>query len=509
GQSTFNKRMYFGQPFAILTSVLPTDSCYYATGVITDTTNSAYKLGNIFVKFDLNGDTVFTKKLLSPHKYYETWRGDLINTPDGALADVGITTDTALKAILIKYNLNGDTIFTREYFNPYFPQESFIATVAFASLPENGFYFVCGIDPSIDDSEGDIMVLKLDSVGNVLQEKVYGNSTTEIGGALIVEDDRGVIIGACRTNTNQVLNNFFRRTYIFKTDSLGNVVWEFLSSPPNFIQDTARGMVKSTDGGLVVGTSRGFEDPVNAEVGIIVWESAYFFKLDENQEVVWELEVFDSISASPGNSLDRLIAVDSGMAYVAAGDFIFIKSLDPPDGGRYGWVMKVSDEGNLLWIRKYNIAESVGHSHQIYDLKQTPDGGFILVGKAVGAAPVGEPSGQAWLLKLDSCGCHIPGCQWQDTVTVVRQPEEASVGLAIHPNPTRDYLNFQLRTPRYIPSAAFRILNTEGRVMKEFKSDYVKDTFIVPVWDWPAGVYFLQVEAGGHVLKTEKFVVQK
>ena len=178
------------------------------------------------------------------------------------------------------------------------------------------------------------------------------------------------------------------------------------------------GIVRSNDGGLIVATTRGFEKPVNPELSFLYWDKAYFFKLDSNQNVVWDLEVFDSISESPGNSVDRLIAVDNNTAYVAAGDFIVIKSLDPPDGGRYGWIMKISDEGQLLWIRKYNIAESVGHSHQIYDLKQTSDGGFIIVGKAVGAAPDGEPTSQAWLLKLDSFGCLIPGCQANDTVSV-------------------------------------------------------------------------------------------
>lgn len=505
-QNTFNKRMYFGQPFAILTSIFTTDSCYYATGVITDTTNITYKLGNIFVKFDLNGDTIFTKKLLNPGKYYQTWLGDLVQTHDGLLAEVGITADTILKAILIKFDLEGDTVFTKEYINPYYPNESFIATVAFANLQNDKFYLVCGINPDTIDVEGDLWVLKLDSTGNVLQDKIYGNSSTEIGGTILVEEDGSYIIGACKTNTNQVLKNFYRRSYIFKADNIGNILWEY-QSPTNVIQDIATGIKKSPDGGLVVATSRGYEYQVNPETGQLRWESAYFFKLDENQNVVWDLEVFDTIRPSPGNSLEKLISVDSGEAYVAAGHYNMIRSLDPPIGGTFGWFFKFSDEGELIWLRKHQFIEVVGHRHEVYDLKQTPDGGFIIVGKAQGTINNIEPASQAWLLKIDSFGCLIPGCQVNDTVSVTStEPEQARVELAIYPNPTSDYLNFQLRSPLHLGPVNIRILNATGLVVKEFRNNNPKDTVIVPVWDWPQGVYFLQYLEEGLVRASKKFV---
>jgi hypothetical protein len=423
GQITFNKRMYFGQPYANLTSIISTDSCFYATGVITDTLNASYKLGNVFVKFDLSGDTVFTKKLLSSAKYYQTWLGDMISTTDSIFIDIGQTSDSLIKAIIIRYSQLGDTLSTHEYLSPYNPENPFI--LPFEIILDKHERIVILNDIEKANGDNNISLAFFDSQFNLVSHKIYGNQFDEIPGDLILDGDGGFIIGANRDNTNFVDNNFWSYTYLIKTDSLGNIKWEYLS-PPNYIQDIARGLVKSTDGGLVVATCRGFEHPINIEAGQLRWESAYFFKLDENQELVWELEVFDSITASPGNSLDRLIPVDSGMAYVAAGDFIFTKSLDPPDGGRYGWIMKISDEGELLWIRKYNIAESVGHSHRIYDLKQTSDGGFIIAGQATGAAPPGEPPSQAWLLKLDSFGCLIPGCQWQDTVTVSEQPGKAA-----------------------------------------------------------------------------------
>ena len=48
-QDTYSYRFDFGFPAAVLTSILSTDSCYYATGVIADSV-PPYEAGNIFVK---------------------------------------------------------------------------------------------------------------------------------------------------------------------------------------------------------------------------------------------------------------------------------------------------------------------------------------------------------------------------------------------------------------------------------------------------------------------------
>jgi Secretion system C-terminal sorting domain len=109
-------------------------------------------------------------------------------------------------------------------------------------------------------------------------------------------------------------------------------------------------------------------------------------------------------------------------------------------------------------------------------------------------------------MKLDSFGCLIPGCNANDVpnATMEEQPE---MKLAIYPNPTSDFLNFELRTPRLLQRAIFRIVDANGKVVKELQSDSPRDTFIVPVRDWAAGVYFLQYLENNEVRAVERFVV--
>ncbi len=505
GQITFNKKFHFNYTDAALGSIHPTDSCYYATGIVVDTA-FPYLVGNIFVKFDLDGTEIFNKPLISGHEFIETWFGDLIPTVDGSLLTIGQISDTIANGLILKYNTSGDTILTKKFLSPYYPDYDFIVPVQVVQDTSGKIVVLSAI--SKPTGNNDICLSFFDSQLNLINHKTFGNQYDEIPGNSVMIDEEGILFGANRDNTNLNSQNLWSKAWVVHTDTTGVINWEYLP-PSSMIQDRAACIIKSKNGGLVVASNRGFEKIVNAELSFIYWESAYFFKLDKDQNLVWDLEVFDSINPGPTQGVEQMISVDNGEAYVAAGRFNMIRSLNPPVGGTYGWFFKFSDDGQLIWIRKYQILDSLGHQHRIFNIKPTADGGIISIGEVHGNWGTNEPSLQAWLLKLDSFGCLIPGCQWQDTVTVSGQPGKVAAELAIYPNPTSDYLNFQLRSPQAIPQATFRILDAAGRVVKEFQSTHTGDTVIVPVWDWAPGVYFLEASAQGRVLKVEKFVVTK
>jgi uncharacterized delta-60 repeat protein len=82
--------------------------------------------------------------------------------------------------------------------------------------------------------------------------------------------------------------------------------------------------------------------------------------------------------------------------------------------------------------------------------------------------------------------------------------------ILVYPNPVFDFLSFQLQGQRPPGSSGvFHIVNAQGRLMKTFQSDRPYATFIVPVWEWAAGVYFLQYVEEGVVSQVEKFVILK
>ncbi|MDV7394430.1 hypothetical protein RZS08_23810, partial [Arthrospira platensis SPKY1] len=101
-QEAFSRRFSFGYPGAVLTSIVATDSCYYAVGVVADSM-PPFKAGNAFLRFGLDGDLQMARFLHDTTKTYETWRNALAWSADGNLASVGYTTDSLFKVMLIVY----------------------------------------------------------------------------------------------------------------------------------------------------------------------------------------------------------------------------------------------------------------------------------------------------------------------------------------------------------------------------------------------------------------------
>jgi hypothetical protein len=375
-QNTFNFQSNFAYPFIKFTNVLPTDSCYFVTAVIRDSTNQQNLLGSLFLKFNLEGDTIFSKKLIVPSKNYLTWDSGLLSAPDGNLLCAGESSDSIQKVFIMKYSPTGDTQFVREFINPTYPMETFV-TAENVNQHGNKIYLLGGYNPSSGFVEGNIYVNKIDKNGNLLLQKTYGSSATELVKSSIVEEDGGLIIGACKTNSNQVLEGFNRRTYIFKTDSLGNVVWEYLS-PSGQLRDRAYSMVKTPDGGLVVGSGKGIEYEVNASVGQLRWH-AYIFKLNANHQQIWGRELRGTRQTGTSGFKKVVTATDGG-GFVACGKILESKS-DAPNEVFGSWIAKVSNQGDSLWARYYSIFDDHIRSPDPIDFKATPDGGYIVVGQ--------------------------------------------------------------------------------------------------------------------------------
>ncbi|MAT54932.1 MAG: hypothetical protein CMN32_10675, partial [Saprospirales bacterium] len=110
-----------------------------------------------------------------------------------------------------------------------------------------------------------------------------------------------------------------------------------------------------------------------------------------------------------------------------------------------------------------------------------------------------------WLMKLDSFGCLVPGCQLIDAT---EEAQEQGT-LLLYPNPARDYLNFFYRPApgQNSRQLSFRIFDASGRELQRFEAQSGETTYIVPLWHWPPGVYFLQLLHDGVPVRTARFVV--
>jgi hypothetical protein len=109
-----------------------------------------------------------------------------------------------------------------------------------------------------------------------------------------------------------------------------------------------------------------------------------------------------------------------------------------------GMLYKFDEQGNTIWSRFYSHYSGLppGYPQQFKDVKQTSDGGFILTGVTEGIAP---PNPQRlWLLKLDSVGCLVPGC---NTVGVEEFETQLQSALQLSPNPASERVQVSLALP--------------------------------------------------------------
>ena len=171
--TTFNKRVDAGYPFLNLTKILPTDSCYYVVGAITDTTGGA-TVGCLFLKLSLEGETIWQNPLGSPQKFFRSWGSGLFAVGDTSFVTMGHTTDSISKSVIYKYNLEGDTIFTKEFFSPFYPEENFISAAnSIHPVNDTSFSALAGVNGLPGGANIEIYWIRLHESGSIINSKVF------------------------------------------------------------------------------------------------------------------------------------------------------------------------------------------------------------------------------------------------------------------------------------------------------------------------------------------------
>jgi hypothetical protein len=505
GQPTFHKLVYLEFPVERFTAVLPTDSCYYVTGTFTDSI-SPVRTGVLLGKIDLQGELVGIKTLKHPDMLFFNDFADLLVNQQGNLFTVGVVNDEpySIKSTLYIYTHEGDTVKTFDYRSPLYPDDNHVWAKEILQR-ENGDYVMFNIHWALtpnNDDDNDLSLLAIDSSFEIEFYQTYATSTLdEVAESLIVDTDGGYVLGAKRTNHGEVLLNFTSRTLIIKTDSEGEEQWQWLS-PAGVLRDEAKAMIRTPDGGLVVASGIGQEIGNNPNGHTLVWD-VMIFKLDANQNVVWSTP-FRGDLPNGYTELTEMVEATDGNGYVASG--IVSEKVGTELAYPTSWLVKVSPDGDSLWSRRYTWYNGEFIAPQVWDMKATPDGGYVLVGYAPELFDiVTNPFIPAWIMKVDQYGCLIPGCHLTDAT---EESGQAMPQLAIYPNPTSDLLNFQLRSAAPTARGSFRIVDANGRLVQEINGASPQATVIVPVREWAAGVYFLQYLEDGEVRVVERFVKQ-
>jgi len=226
------------------------------------------------------------------------------------------------------------------------------------------------------------------------------------GSTLIQQTTDGGYVFATRSTSNDgdvSGNNGDADYWIVKLNASGEIIWQVSLGGSSY--DEPQSMQQTTDGGYIVA---GFSYSGDGDVSENFGDADYWIvKLDETGNIEWE-------KSYGGSGGDYAMAVQQ----TTDGGYVVTGSTASSDGDVTGnenatlsyWVVKLDENGELQWQEFYE-GEYPGY---LFDLQQTTDGGYIMVGAAMIIEPfTGIAVNDLWVIKTNETG--LP--EWEQTIT--------------------------------------------------------------------------------------------
>lgn len=351
---------------------------------IQQTEDGGYVVAGYTDSFGLGGFDIWVLKLSTEGtviwektygRLYNDYTRSIQQTTDGGYVVAGYTAQSInenFDLLVLKLDSNGNITWN----NTYGVSGSENSRDIQQTL--DGGYIVTGYVESVGSETTDFWILKLDESGNVTWEKSYGSGTTNIVRS-IGETSEGGYIVAGRTYVSETDSFDF---FIINLDSNGDVSWQKTYGGDNF--DGATSIEPTSDEGyIVVGWTTSF--------GVEEYD-AWILKLDSSGDVSWQKTYGGS-----GEDYPVSIQQTSDAGYVVGGWTTSFGS-----GNRDYWVFKLDTNGDISWEKTYG-GTLLDEAHFI---RQTTDGGYIVAGDTVSFS---TGSSDYLALKLDPNG-EIPDC---------------------------------------------------------------------------------------------------
>ena len=493
-ENTINRTFSF-LPYktSIFCSLVVTDSCYFITGIVADSV-WPYNAGALFVKTDLEGNPLIIKGLTDSVNLYETWFQSLSSDSEGNLVTHGYNYAQDTNTLFfIKYDTEGNILTLSDFHaNLGALQEIPYDMVSYGKDQ----YMVCN-HVAHEPGYSELWVTNLDQNGIPQFSKLAPvNVTRTLLHRITTTPDGGFIVGGLASNEGLVWKNAIIQIVLTKLDSLGNKEWDYLSPVNEDWFGTLGGVVVNANHEIVFGTAKGKAIPINSDMEYFVWDWC-MVKMDTSRNILWRTYFTnpgDAITAE-AQHLWNMIALRNQQGYVAVGQNFIIGS------DWQGWLVKVAENGDSLWIRNYNF-EGRNIVYELKDIKEDMEGNLVMVGEYRNNNN-SDGSQKAWLLKVDQYGCLVPGCHLVNTENV----EAEEFNFLLYPNPANDFISFYCSFSPALKEMTYSISDNQGRVL--FHSAHLENntTTIYSVENLIPGAYFIQLISGNRIVKAAKFIV--
>lgn len=256
----------------------------------------------------------------------------------------------------------------------------------------DGGYIVGGVSSSSDgditEAHGDVdyWVVKFSASGQVEWQHSYGGSGYDALDAIFQTSDGGYLAaGNSNSSDGDVTANHGGRDFwVIKLSEIGALEWErsYGGSGDDWFHSLAL-----TDNGIVLSGGTGSSDGDLLFGGAPSMGGFWVLELDSNGDIIWQNTYGGWIAKSVQQTTDGGFVV-GGIRSDSSGDYDF-------------WVLKLNSTGELVWEATfgYNGAD------QLLRVRQTPDGGFALLGYVYEGTSNGFYGVcDGWIIKINSVG---------------------------------------------------------------------------------------------------------
>ena len=507
--TTFNQKYDFGYPAAIIQGIVGSSDSIIISGFVGDYI-APYPNRSFVGVANQVGDIQYFKILDTTNKDYWIYPASITKNISGeGYFTSGVFVDSAnIRGFLWKIDKNLHKIFTHEYYPTNLPDD--LQVENHVSYNKDTIMLVCSLwEHNIQGNltDIDIVLIIADSLGNELKRLQYGEANYKNRPYCLQKCDKGLLYAGAK-NKRFYDNGVWKYEVIPEIllfDNQGNILKAY--NQLMIIGDyTGSLWVTATkDGGYMFCGSRLYNvvDPMGTPNQAQLYSKGYIEKLDSNFVKQWGRTIGnDSLT----NYFSKIIPIKDGN-YIAVGTTaVLYKHNFSPDSVQIdsakveGWAVKISPSGNVIWNRHYLTLTCKG-DHIFSDVLEQEEGSLVMCGVAYDETP-GTPATNAWLVKTDSFGCLVPGCE---TVGIAENtPIENS--LKLYPNPTNDRLFLYYNNPQY-KNFVFAITDLTGREVVPNTPLQSSTTYEIVVRDWAKGMYFVRVfDTEGRNVYTEKFV---
>jgi gliding motility-associated-like protein len=190
-------------------------------------------------------------------------------------------------------------------------------------------------------------------------------------------------------------NNGGMDVWVVKLDYFGNLAWK--NTYGGSADDDAYDIQQTGDGGyIVVGRTQSNDGDVSVNKG---YDDVWIFKLDALGNIIWE-------KTYGGGLYDAAYAVQqlSGGGYIVTGGTDSSNGdIGNNAGNRDVWVLKLNNNGNLVWENTYGGSLVDGASN----IQETPGGNYIVAGGSWsfdGDVPQNQGNFDVWVFELSPLG---------------------------------------------------------------------------------------------------------